>query len=90
MASSHSNGGGKNERIVLTVCLAAGLAVAAWGGCADRSEAAGLSVPRLAARDGIVLAQTSDQADKKPTSGKTKKRRSVRCGGPGLPDCPKM
>jgi hypothetical protein len=101
MTSSQSNGGGKNERIALSLCLAAGLAVAAWGADAGRSEAASLSVPALTARDGIVLAQKSpatdkqdsdkDEADKKAKSEdqtRRPKRRAIRCGGPGLPECP--
>jgi hypothetical protein len=101
MASSQSNGGGKNERIALSLCLAAGLAVAAWGGGAGRSDAAGFPVPGHTARDGIVLAQKGpatdkqdsdkDEADKKAKSedqSRRPKRRAIRCGGPGLPECP--
>ena len=96
MASSQSNGGGKYGRIVLSVCLAAGFAVAAWGGGAERSEATGLTVPGFAARDGIVLAQKSPETDKQEADKKAKseeqprktKRRAIRCGGPGLPECP--
>jgi hypothetical protein len=76
---------------VLTVCLAAGLAAAVLG-AADRSDAAGLAFPAFSAhgdRD-VVLAQAGPAPDKKADSQKPKKskRRAVRCGGPGLPDCP--
>lgn len=74
---------------LLSVCLASGLAVAALGG-ADRSEAAGLAVPTLAAQSGLVLVQAVPDTGKKAESQQKKKskRRAVRCGGPGLPDCP--
>lgn len=73
----------------LTVCLAAGLAVAVLGG-ANRSDAAGFAVPAFTENGDIVLAQASPAPDKKADSQKPKKskRRAVRCGGPGLPDCP--
>ena len=77
------------KRRVLSVCLASGLAVATLGGSAS-SEAASLAVPTLAARGDIVPAQASPEPDKKAGSQKPKKtkRRAIRCGGPGLPDCP--
>lgn len=76
------------KRRLLSVCLASGLAVAAFGG-ADRSEAAGLAVPTLAAQSSLVPVQASPDTGKKAESQKKKsKRRAVRCGGPGLPDCP--
>jgi hypothetical protein len=79
--------------VVLPVCLASALAITALG-VAGRGEAAGLTVPAFAARDGIVLAQTTTGSDKGAKSEKTEKqprkpkRRAVRCGGPGLPECP--
>jgi hypothetical protein len=74
---------------VLSVSLASGLGVAALGGSVS-GEAAGLAVPTIAARSAIVLAQTSPAPDKKAESQKAKKtkRRAIRCGGPGLPECP--
>jgi hypothetical protein len=74
---------------VLSIGLASGLAVAALGG-PDGSEAASLMDRTLAARGDIVLAQTSPAPDRKAESQKPKKtkRRAIRCGGPGLPDCP--
>ena len=83
----------RKRRIVRSLCLASGLAVAAFG-AADRGEAAGLTVPAFAARDGIVLAQATTGSDKGAKSEKSEKqprkpkRRAVRCGGPGLPECP--
>jgi hypothetical protein len=83
----------RKRRIVLSLCFAAGLAVAALG-AAGRGEAAGLTVPAFAARDGIVLAQATTGSDKGAKSEKSQKqarkpkRRAVRCGGPGLPECP--
>jgi hypothetical protein len=100
MVCSQSNGGGTGKGIVLSVCLAAGLAVAAWGAGAGRSEAAGFAAPEFTARGGIVSIQTAPKADKSETDKKAKsteeglpakkiiKRRAIRCGGPGLPDCP--
>jgi hypothetical protein len=80
------------KRRILSLCLAWGLAVAALG-AADPGEAAGPAVvPSLAAHSGLVLTQAGPEADKatKPDKSKKTKRRAVRCGGPGLPECPKM
>jgi hypothetical protein len=73
----------------LSTCLAAGLA-AALAGTADHSDAASLAIPATGAHGDLVLAQASPAPDKKTESQKSKKtkRRAVRCGGPGLPDCP--
>jgi hypothetical protein len=90
MALAQANRVGTKSGI-LTVCFAAGLAAAVLG-AADRCDAAGLALPALAAHGdrNVVLAQANPAPDKKADSQKPKKtkRRAVRCGGPGLPDCP--
>ncbi len=90
MATARPNGIGRKVQI-LCVCLASGLAVAVLGG-AERSEAASLAVPALAAQDGIVLTQAKPDSDKKAESAKRKKvkRRAIRCGAPGLAPCPTL
>jgi len=73
----------------LFLCLAVGLAVAALGG-ADRTEAASVTARAFTAHTGIVLVQNGPESDKKAKSSeksKRTKRRAIRCGGPGLPDC---
>jgi hypothetical protein len=74
---------------LVAVCVAAGLGFTVLDG-PSRAEATGFAVPTLSARDGIVLAQTTAEPGKKAESQKPKKtkRRAIRCGGPGLPDCP--
>jgi hypothetical protein len=79
---------GMTKRL-LAVSLAAGLGVALLDSH-SRADAAGIAVSTFAARGEIVLAQATPVPDKKADSQKPKKskRRAVRCGGPGLPDCP--
>lgn len=74
---------------VLAVSLAAGLAVAHLGGSSG-ADAAGIALTEVTVHHGIVPVQTSPAPDKKAESQKPKKnkRRALRCGGPGLPDCP--
>ena len=90
MATAQPNCIGRKLQI-LCVCLASGLAVAVLGG-AERSEAASLAVPALAAQDGIVLTQAKPDSEKKAESAKRKKvkRRAIRCGAPGLAPCPTL
>jgi hypothetical protein len=77
----------------MSLCLGSGLAVAALG-AADRGEAAGLTVAPFNAPHGMVLAQAGPGSDRGAKSEKAEKqprkpkRRAVRCGGPGLPECP--
>jgi hypothetical protein len=74
----------------LFLCLAAAFAVMVLQGA--RSEAAGLTAPPLSGRSGAVPAQAIPETDKKTqtqsTEKKKPKKRAIRCGGPGLPDCP--
>jgi hypothetical protein len=75
--------GSLTSRKVLSVLFASGFACAALAG---RSEAAGFAAPTIAVPDNTVLAQASPETDKMAKAN-TKKRK-IRCGGPGLPDCP--
>jgi hypothetical protein len=93
MTFAQTSRSGRQRWIVLSLCLGSGLAVAALG-AADRVEAAGLAAAAFTAPHGVVLAQAgpgsgkgakAEKAEKQP---RKPKRRAVRCGGPGLPECP--
>jgi hypothetical protein len=78
------------KRWALTVCFASGLAVVGWAGT-GRGEAASLPATTHAAHRDIVPVQSGPAPENKPEpKKKTKKtkKRAIRCGGPGLPDCP--
>lgn len=70
---------------ILSVWLASAFAMATLGG-ADGTQAADFPLPTFTGRDGMMPAQASPAAGKKASLAP--KQRKVRCGGPGVPDCP--